>query len=225
MSAPARPWWRCLPPRPSIEAGRQAALMAPTEILARQHLATIAPLAAAAGLRVAILTGRERGRERSEMLERLAIGEIDLLVGTHALFQEEVAFQRPRARGRRRAASLRRAPAARARAQGRGGRHAGDDRDADPAHAGAHLFRRHGHFRAAREARRAPADRYPHAAARAARRGGRSGRPRARRTASGSTGYARWSRNPRRAISPPPRIASTSSRSASARWSISCTAA
>ena len=48
-----------------IEAGRQAALMAPTEILARQHLATIAPLAEAAGLRIAILTGRERGRERA----------------------------------------------------------------------------------------------------------------------------------------------------------------
>ena len=48
-----------------IEAGRQAAFMAPTEILARQHLTTIAPLAEAAGIRVAILTGRERGRERA----------------------------------------------------------------------------------------------------------------------------------------------------------------
>ena len=75
-----------------IEAGRQAALMAPTEILARQHLATIAPLAEAAGLKVAILTGRERGRERSDTLARLAAGDLDLLIGTHALFQEEVAF-------------------------------------------------------------------------------------------------------------------------------------
>jgi ATP-dependent DNA helicase RecG len=75
-----------------IETGAQAALMAPTEILARQHFSTIAPLAAAAGIRVAILTGRERGRERSETLERLARGDIDLLIGTHALFQEEVAF-------------------------------------------------------------------------------------------------------------------------------------
>jgi ATP-dependent DNA helicase RecG len=74
------------------EAGRQAALMAPTEILARQHHATIAPLAAAAGLRVALLIGRERGRERSETLARLARGAIDLVVGTHALFQEDVAF-------------------------------------------------------------------------------------------------------------------------------------
>jgi len=76
-----------------IEAGRQAALMAPTEILARQHLATIAPLAQAAGLRVAILTGRDRGKERAATLERLALGDIDLVVGTHALFQEDVAFK------------------------------------------------------------------------------------------------------------------------------------
>jgi ATP-dependent DNA helicase RecG len=76
-----------------IEAGRQAALMAPIEILARQHLATIAPLAEKAGIRVAILTGRERGKERDETLERLAIGELDLIVGTHALFQDDVAFR------------------------------------------------------------------------------------------------------------------------------------
>jgi ATP-dependent DNA helicase RecG len=75
-----------------IEAGRQAAIMAPTEILARQHLSTVAPLAAAVGIRVAILTGRERGRERTDILSALAAGDIDLLVGTHALFQEEVAF-------------------------------------------------------------------------------------------------------------------------------------
>ena len=75
-----------------IEAGRQAALMAPTEILARQHFSTIAPLAEAAGIRVAILTGRERGRERSETLAALAAGDVDLIVGTHALFQDEVAF-------------------------------------------------------------------------------------------------------------------------------------
>ena len=75
-----------------IEAGRQAAFMAPTEILARQHLNTIAPLAEAAGVRVAILTGRERGGERETLLDRLALGDIDLLIGTHALFQEGVAF-------------------------------------------------------------------------------------------------------------------------------------
>src|SRR5262249_61881809 len=70
----------------AIAAGSQAALMAPTEILARQHLKTIAPLAEAADIRIAILTGRERGRERGALLTRLAEGEIDLLVGTHALY-------------------------------------------------------------------------------------------------------------------------------------------
>jgi ATP-dependent DNA helicase RecG len=75
-----------------IEAGRQAAMMAPTEILARQHFSTIAPLAEKAGLRVAILTGRERGRERDDILAALAAGRINLIVGTHALFQEDVAF-------------------------------------------------------------------------------------------------------------------------------------
>ncbi|HEU0083017.1 MAG TPA: ATP-dependent DNA helicase RecG, partial [Bradyrhizobium sp.] len=75
------------------EAGKQAALMAPTEILARQHIKTIAPLAERAGLRVAILTGRERGKERRELLAKLEAGEIDLLVGTHALIQHDVIFR------------------------------------------------------------------------------------------------------------------------------------
>src|ERR1700681_1870972 len=75
------------------EAGKQAALMAPTEILARQHIKTIAPLAERAGLRVAILTGREKGKDRREILERLEAGEIDLLVGTHALIQDDVIFK------------------------------------------------------------------------------------------------------------------------------------
>jgi ATP-dependent DNA helicase RecG len=76
-----------------IEGGRQAALMAPTEILARQHFNTIAPLAAAAGISVAILTGRERGRERNDILEKLAFGDTHILIGTHALFQAEVEFR------------------------------------------------------------------------------------------------------------------------------------
>jgi ATP-dependent DNA helicase RecG len=75
------------------EAGKQAALMAPTEILARQHIKTIAPLAERAGLRVAILTGREKGKERRDILARLVGGEIDLLVGTHALIQDDVVFK------------------------------------------------------------------------------------------------------------------------------------
>jgi ATP-dependent DNA helicase RecG len=75
------------------EVGKQAALMAPTEILARQHIKTITPLAERAGMRVAILTGREKGKERRELLARLEAGEIDLLVGTHALIQDDVAFK------------------------------------------------------------------------------------------------------------------------------------
>ncbi len=75
-----------------IEAGRQAAIMAPTEILARQHFSTIAPLAEKAGLKVAILTGRERGRDRDDILAALAAGDINLIVGTHALFQDDVEF-------------------------------------------------------------------------------------------------------------------------------------
>ena len=77
----------------SVEAGAQAALMAPTEILARQHLATIAGFAEAAKLRVGLLTGRERGKERTAILEALKDGGIDILVGTHALFQEQIVFR------------------------------------------------------------------------------------------------------------------------------------
>ncbi len=76
-----------------VEAGAQGALMAPTEILARQHFATLAPLAEATGLRLALLTGREKGKVREEMLAALAAGTIDILIGTHALFQEGVAFR------------------------------------------------------------------------------------------------------------------------------------
>ena len=75
------------------EVGKQAALMAPTEILARQHIKTITPLAERAGLRVAILTGREKGKERRDILAGLEAGEIDLLVGTHALIQDDVVFR------------------------------------------------------------------------------------------------------------------------------------
>jgi ATP-dependent DNA helicase RecG len=76
-----------------VEAGSQAALMAPTEILARQHYATLIALAAPAGVEVALLTGREKGRTREDALLRLASGDIGIVVGTHALFQEAVAFK------------------------------------------------------------------------------------------------------------------------------------
>ena len=77
----------------AVEAGAQAALMAPTEVLARQHADTIAPLAEAAGLRLALLPAARRAAPRAELLERLAAGEIDILIGTHALFQADVAFK------------------------------------------------------------------------------------------------------------------------------------
>jgi len=77
----------------AVEAGAQAALMAPTELLAHQHMATLEAFAAPAGLKLARLTGRDKGRHRDEVLAALASGGIDILVGTHALFQEEVEFK------------------------------------------------------------------------------------------------------------------------------------
>ncbi len=76
----------------AVESGAQAAMMAPTEILARQHLATITPLAEAAGIDVILLTGREKGKIRERLLQGLADGTTPLAVGTHALFQEDVVF-------------------------------------------------------------------------------------------------------------------------------------
>ncbi len=75
-----------------VEAGGQAALMAPTEILARQHMEGLAPLAAQADVRVEILTGRDKGADRAAKLADLAAGRIDILLGTHALFQKDVSF-------------------------------------------------------------------------------------------------------------------------------------
>ncbi|MFN8830058.1 MAG: ATP-dependent DNA helicase RecG [Labrys sp. (in: a-proteobacteria)] len=76
-----------------VEAGRQAAIMAPTDLLARQHHATIRPLAEAAGLRLGYLSGRDKGKERARTLADLAAGDIDIVIGTHALFQDDVAFR------------------------------------------------------------------------------------------------------------------------------------
>ncbi|MDE2579773.1 MAG: ATP-dependent DNA helicase RecG [Hyphomicrobiales bacterium] len=77
----------------AVESGRQAALMAPTEILARQHFERMAPLAETAGMRLALVTGRDRPAERRASLEGLRDGAIDIAVGTHALVQEGVAFR------------------------------------------------------------------------------------------------------------------------------------
>ena len=77
----------------AVEAGAQAAMMAPTEILARQHFERLRPIAEAAGLRVALLTGRDKGAARKRTLSDLEAGEVDIVFGTHALFQEEVRFR------------------------------------------------------------------------------------------------------------------------------------
>jgi ATP-dependent DNA helicase RecG len=77
----------------AVEAGGQAVLMAPTEILARQHFATLSRMAAPAGVRIDVLTGRTKGRERDAILERIASGETQIVIGTHALFQDNVAYR------------------------------------------------------------------------------------------------------------------------------------
>ncbi len=74
------------------EAGGQGVMMAPTEILARQHLEGLQPLAQAAGVSLEILTGRDRGPERQRKLADLAEGHTQILVGTHAVFQKDVEF-------------------------------------------------------------------------------------------------------------------------------------
>ena len=78
----------------AVEAGYQAVMMAPTEILARQHFETLRPLCAAAGIEIACLTGRDKGREREGIALGLADGSIKIVVGTHALFQSSVTFRR-----------------------------------------------------------------------------------------------------------------------------------
>ena len=194
-----------------IEAGRQAALMAPTEILARQHLATIAPLAEKAGI-ARRDPDRPRARHASapRSLERLALGEIDLLVGTHALFQDEVAFrdlalaivdEQHRFGVHQRLALARKGEAV-------------DMLVLTATPIPRTLVLTYFGDMDVSELREKPAGRQPidtrTIAARPARRGGRR-RSAARSTkASASIGSARWSRNPRPAISPPPRSASPS---------------
>ncbi len=76
----------------AVEAGAQAAFLAPTEILARQHHATITRLLGSLPVRVAILTGRDKGKIRADILDDLAMGRIDILIGTHAIFQDAVDY-------------------------------------------------------------------------------------------------------------------------------------
>ncbi|MBK0397973.1 ATP-dependent DNA helicase RecG [Limibaculum sp. M0105] len=77
----------------AAEAGGQGALMAPTEILARQHAANLAPIAAAAGVECVLLTGRDKGGAREEKLAAIAGGRARLVIGTHALFSGDVTFR------------------------------------------------------------------------------------------------------------------------------------
>jgi len=77
----------------AVEAGAQAALLAPTEILARQHFESLRRMAEPTGARVALLTGRDKGRAREATLMGLLDGSIDVVVGTHAIFQDKVAYR------------------------------------------------------------------------------------------------------------------------------------
>ena len=77
----------------AVDNGFQACLMAPTEILARQHYATITKMLADIPVKVAILTGSSKTKERRESLEGIASGEVDILIGTHALIEDKVQFQ------------------------------------------------------------------------------------------------------------------------------------
>lgn len=77
----------------AVETGAQGVMLAPTEILARQHFATLQRMLAGVPVNIAILTGREKGRAREATLMGLADGSIDILVGTHAVFQDAVQYR------------------------------------------------------------------------------------------------------------------------------------
>lgn len=77
----------------AVEAGAQGAIMVPTELLARQHLRTLARLCLPAGVHIALLTGNVKGAERRQVLAGLASGAVQIVIGTHALFQESVTFR------------------------------------------------------------------------------------------------------------------------------------
>ena len=77
----------------AVEAGAQAALLAPTELLARQHFETLRRMAAPTGAEVVLFTGRDKGKARESILMGLLDGSIDIVVGTHAIFQDTVAYR------------------------------------------------------------------------------------------------------------------------------------
>lgn len=77
----------------AVECAAQAAIMAPTEILAQQHYDTLLPICESIGVQIALLTGSVKGKKRQALLEQLKDGTINILIGTHALFTEDVEFQ------------------------------------------------------------------------------------------------------------------------------------
>ncbi len=77
----------------AVEAGAQAAMLAPTELLARQHFETLRDMARPVGVEIALLTGRDKGKARESILMGLLDGSIDIVVGTHAIFQESVGYR------------------------------------------------------------------------------------------------------------------------------------
>ena len=154
--------------------------MAPTEVLARQHFESHRQICRRRGPAPRPAHRPRQGAARARTLAALADGRRSISsIGTHALFQESVAFrdlglavvdEQHRFGVHQRLALG---------AKGRRRRYSGDDRDAHSAHAGAHLFRRHGCLDLARKAAGPPADRDPRAAARAHRRGRRAAAGRA----------------------------------------------
>jgi ATP-dependent DNA helicase RecG len=82
----------CLAMLNAVESGTQAAFLAPTEILARQHAESLRPWLDAAGVRYIVLTGRDKGKTRETLLQQIANGAAQIVIGTHAIFQEGVEF-------------------------------------------------------------------------------------------------------------------------------------
>ncbi len=78
----------------AVDAGYQGVIMAPTDILAGQHLASFEKMLKGTDVSIALLTGREKGKKRELILEKLAMGEIDILIGTHAVFTQDVSFKK-----------------------------------------------------------------------------------------------------------------------------------
>ena len=118
----------------AVAHGFQAALMAPTEILARQHAATLQRDLRESRVRIQLLTGSLSAAQRRQTLEQIAAGEADLIVGTHALLQEDIDLAEAGAGGHRRATQVRREPAGGAAARRRRPALSGHDGHADSAH-------------------------------------------------------------------------------------------